>query len=307
MALSCLATDQGPSFIELDDMPHTGSTTVMMPNGNPDRVQWDDRAALEELERVHVAIDEWRTRRKQAQAAFEEFVQGFRKPPREREIGAASFGTAGPPAPEAARRFAPVLESSDDASLDSQIAAPLAHTNAASSAQPFLTSGDPAPVHADSLVSSNVDIPAPWRMRPDQRRKPPAYLAVIAGGVAAIITAALLIQSWRAAPTESSGTRTDAAVVPATVSSQPIAPEGPRTEIIALQRVWVRLTVDGTREVERELNANERIPLRAGRTIVIRTGNAGAIRLTINGEDRGTLGPEGEVITRTVKTPPTSR
>ena len=70
-------------------MPHTGSTTTVMPDGNPERVQWDDRAALEELERVHVAIDEWRTRRKQAQAAFEEFVQGFRKPPREREIGSA--------------------------------------------------------------------------------------------------------------------------------------------------------------------------------------------------------------------------
>ena len=67
------------------------------------------------------------------------------------------------------------------------------------------------------------------------------------------------------------------------------------------------MTVDGTREVERELNANERIPLRAGRTFVIRAGNAGAIRLTINGEDRGTLGREGEVITRTVKTPPSNR
>ena len=279
-----------------------------MPDSNPERVQWDDRAALEELERVHGAIDEWRTRRKQAQAAFEEFVQGFRKPPGEREIGSASFNTTGPPVPGAAARLAPVPDTSDAASPDSVIAAPLANTNAASAAQPLLASGVPPPVHAESLVSSNVDVPAPWRVRPDQRRTPPAYLAAIAGGVAVIITAALLVQSWRAAPTESPATRTDAAVAPpATVSSQPVAPEGPRTEIIALRRVWVRVTVDGTREVERELNANERIPLGAGRTIVIRAGNAGAIRLTINGEDRGTLGPEGEVMTRTVKTPPSDR
>lgn len=279
-----------------------------MPDGNPERVQWDDRAALEELERVHGAIDEWRTRRKQAQAAFEEFVQGFRKPAREREIGSASFNTTGPPVPDAAAGLAPAFDTSDAASPDSVIAAPLANTNAASAAQPPLASGEPAPVHAESLPSSNVDVPAPWRMRPDQRRTPPAYLAAIAGGVAAIITAAVLVQSWRAAPTESSATRTDAAVAPpAAVSSQPVAPEGPRTEIMALRRVWVRVTVDGTREVERELNANERIPLGAGRTIVIRAGNAGAIRLTINGEDRGTLGPEGEVMTRTVKTPPSNR
>jgi uncharacterized protein DUF4115 len=296
------------SVIALDEMPHTGSTTTVMPDGNPERVQWDDRAALEELERVHGAIDEWRTRRKQAQAAFEEFVQGFRKSPREPQVGAASLTTTRPPAPEAAAGFAPALDTSDAASPHSVMAAPLANPNAASAAQPLLTSGVQAPVQAESLVSSNVDVPAPWRMRPDQRQRPPAYLAAIAGGVAAIITAALLVQSWRAAPTESSATRTDAAVgPPATVISQPVAPELPRTEIIALRRVWVRVTVDGTREVERELDANERIPLRAGSTFVIRAGNAGAIRLTINGEDRGTLGPEGEVMTRTVKTPPSNR
>jgi hypothetical protein len=62
--------------------------------------------------------------------------------------------------------------------------------------------------------------------------------------------------------------------------------------------VWVRVVVDGKREVERELEANARIPL-AGRTIVIRTGDAGAVRVEINGQDRGLLGRDGEVVTRT--------
>jgi hypothetical protein len=257
-------------------MKHTGSTTGME-DGNPERVPWDDRAALEELERLHGAIDEWRARRKQAQAAFEEFVRGFRTPPREREIGAASFHTAGQRA----------------------------------SSQPLLTSDLTAPVHAESLISSNVDVPPQWSVPPDQRRKRPAHLVAIAGGVAAMITAgALLIQSWRATRAESSATRTDAAVqiprsaVPtAPPNSRPAEPAGPGTEIIALRRVWVRVIVDGTREVEGELHANERVPLRAGRTIVIRTGDAGAIRLTMNGQDRGTLGRDGEVVTRTLKTP----
>jgi hypothetical protein len=75
------------------------------------------------------------------------------------------------------------------------------------------------------------------------------------------------------------------------------------TEIHALRRVWVRVIVDGTRAVERELRADERVALPSGRTIVIRTGDAGAIRLTMNGQDRGTLGPEGEVVTRTFTAP----
>ena len=84
------------------------------------------------------------------------------------------------------------------------------------------------------------------------------------------------------------------------------APGG--SEIHALRHVWVRVTVDGTRAVERELRADERVALPSGRTIVIRTGDAGAIRLTMNGQDRGTLGPEGEVVTRTFTAPaPTNR
>jgi hypothetical protein len=64
------------------------------------------------------------------------------------------------------------------------------------------------------------------------------------------------------------------------------------------------VVVDGVKAVERELRAGEHVPLAAGRTAVIRAGDAGSLRLTIDGQDRGTLGPEGEVITRTIRTPP---
>jgi hypothetical protein len=66
----------------------------------------------------------------------------------------------------------------------------------------------------------------------------------------------------------------------------------------------VRVVVDGVKEVERELRAGEHIPLPVGRTSVIRAGNAGSVRLTLDGQDRGALGPEGEVITRTIRTAP---
>jgi hypothetical protein len=41
------------------------------------------------------------------------------------------------------------------------------------------------------------------------------------------------------------------------------------------------------------------VPLKAAKTIVIRTGDAGAVRLSIAGQDQGILGRDGEVVTRT--------
>ena len=63
--------------------------------------------------------------------------------------------------------------------------------------------------------------------------------------------------------------------------------------------MWVRVIVDGERVLEREVPAGSRIPLEPKETIVIRTGDAGAVQLTIAGQDQGTLGREGQVVTRT--------
>jgi hypothetical protein len=76
-----------------------------------------------------------------------------------------------------------------------------------------------------------------------------------------------------------------------------------RSEILAERRVWVRVVVDGVKTVERELGAGEHVGLPAGANALIRAGNAGAVRVTVNGEDRGLLGAEGQVVTRTVRIP----
>jgi hypothetical protein len=70
--------------------------------------------------------------------------------------------------------------------------------------------------------------------------------------------------------------------------------------------VWVRVTVDGERVLERELEAGVRIPLEAKETIVVRAGDAGAIRLTIAGKDQGVFGPDGIAVTRTFPVPSAS-
>jgi hypothetical protein len=69
----------------------------------------------------------------------------------------------------------------------------------------------------------------------------------------------------------------------------------------------MRVLVDGERVLEREVAAGTRVPLKAEKTIVIRTGDAGAVRLAIRGEDRGFVGAEGEVVTRSFAVPPGTR
>jgi hypothetical protein len=65
-----------------------------------------------------------------------------------------------------------------------------------------------------------------------------------------------------------------------------------------MRPVWLRVIVDDRKTLERELPANQRLDFTAEKAIVIRAGDAGAIRLRLSGEDRGTLGEDGQVVTR---------
>jgi hypothetical protein len=156
-------------------------------------------------------------------------------------------------------------------------------------------------------LSRRFDDPVFPAAPPTARRRPMPRIVLIAGGVLAVATGAILTRAWRGSPEQLSA--------PAAVETPAAEPaNSPRgadvpsdsasaapAELIAVRDVWVRATVDGQRVVERELEAGARVPLR-GRTIVIRAGNAGAVRMVIDGQDRGTVGAEGVVLTRTYTT-----
>ena len=55
--------------------------------------------------------------------------------------------------------------------------------------------------------------------------------------------------------------------------------------------------------MEREFPADQRIPLGADRAIVIRAGDAGAIRLVVDGKDLGPLGRDGQIFSRAFTVP----
>lgn len=123
------------------------------------------------------------------------------------------------------------------------------------------------------------------------------------GLAAVILGATVVLIPWG----RGAGSRNAAGTDPGPVDvREPVAapaaaaqPPPPAAELVALRRVWVRVTIDGERVLERELPADTRVPLEAGEIIVVRAGDGGAVRLSIRGEDQGVLGVDGQVITRT--------
>lgn len=217
-------------------------------------VPFNEQAALEELERLQEALEESRQKRKDASAAFDQFVNSFRKEP-----------TRGPRPPQTTWPMSDVGPST--IARESRIAPPATQT----------------------------------------KRNPVPTTALLAGAIVAVVAVVALVALWRDAPAASPPQTDVSSAVPAAApaastqappASDPSLPIGAQSELRALKRVWVRVTIDGQRVVERELDAGARVPLN-GRSIVIRAGDAGAVRVFVDGQDRGLMGETGIPVTRT--------
>jgi len=273
------------------------------------RVPWDEAAALEELERLRRGIEEWRRRRNDVQAEFDRFVRGFRTSALEAAIAES---TAVVP-----RSDTPTVQSSTADPVDAPtiVAAPAGPLT--SDTAPDRDLNEPVTPPGTSVLepADSPSQPLPATIKPHFRIKwnsLPRRLVLVPVLVVLAVTGTLLSRGWRRAPTGSReaipAARTtqqtpQPAPSPATQPAAPVNAGPPRSEIMAVRRVWVRVVVGGVKMTERELQAGERVPLPAGSTAAVRAGNAGAVQVTINGEDRGLLGAEGEVVTRTLQIP----
>ena len=130
---------------------------------------------------------------------------------------------------------------------------------------------------------------------------------LVGGALALLAGSALVTWTLRPRAPESSSTGTATPIAPQARPAPerpPVTPPAvPDTALTTSRAVWVRVIADGERVLERELPGNARVPLKAEKSIVIRTGDAGAISLTIRGRDQGVLGRAGEVATRTFTVP----
>ena len=90
-----------------------------------------------------------------------------------------------------------------------------------------------------------------------------------------------------------------AAAAPAPPPANAPATSALSLEVTTLRGVWLRVVVDGERMIERELPAGETRRFEGTTTIAVRTGDAGALRIRLNGRDLEPLGKDGEVVSRT--------
>ena len=306
-----------------------------------------EQAALRELDNLQRAIEESRRRRLRANDAFDSFLKSFNENPASRETakamswqGEAPAHVPSPPRPpdRPAPQFlgakplnVPAAEIADPKPLpvsvppaelvdpkpqpvsappgevvdqtDHGMAAPLPGNLDAGLAKPLVAGVpkvEPWPVPAALTVAG-----APRRPRPQ----------VVALAAVAVL-ALLAFLAWRgqdsdpqpAAPVEA------AAKVPAPAPSADAASAattGSQAPAVALlsttRRVWVRVTVDGVKMMEQELPADSRVPLEPRSQVVIRAGDAGAVRLAIRGADQGPIGVAGQPATKAFKIEPSDR
>jgi hypothetical protein len=249
---------------------------------------FNEEAALEELERLQRAIAESRRQRGESVAEFDAFVRSFRDP-------------------------------ALDARKQTSIPAPVNRTPSPTNPSALPPVGPPvAPAEqsgkADATPTSAVATPAGVRVR--GRRLSVGTLIAGLAGIAAVIVAVVIMIN-RGSGSGSTASPATTAAPPVTTSPSPSIVQSssanaapatsqgppPQAEIVTLRPVWLRVLVDGERTIEREVKGNERIPLRARRTIAIRAGDAGAVRMMLNGQDQGLLGRTGEVISRTFTVP----
>ena len=101
---------------------------------------------------------------------------------------------------------------------------------------------------------------------------------------------------------------TEPSIEPTTEPTQP--PSDEPTEVLAARGVrlkldldngpsWMRVVVDGETELEGEQPEGESLRFRGDQSITVRIGDAAAVRVTVNGQDRGVLGESGEVVEKT--------
>lgn len=102
-------------------------------------------------------------------------------------------------------------------------------------------------------------------------------------------------------PEPPSGTTQDAAVDGAVDGpvDTPLAAPARRlvVRVITSRPVWMRAMVDGRPSWNRLVPAGETLTLEADASVTLRVGDAGAVRVMVNGRDRGPAGRDGQVVT----------
>jgi hypothetical protein len=274
---------------------------------------FDERTALAQLEQLADKIQSTRRQRERAVDEFNAFVKTFKDEdqaarwsalqavprPEPRPAASTPSAPAPPPPPPVAAPVPPAVERRTAepaaAPIDVPVPAPPALAPVA-----MARASEPEPSSWSAPRDRSLDIAAVLR-------SPYGRLGLAAAGVVVLV----LIVSWLlrgsdeggAADTPVSPTATAVPSAPKPAEPTPVASTGaPRAVNVVLitsRPVWTRVTVDDRKVIEREIPGGQTIPLGADRAISIRAGDAGAVKVIVDGKDLGALGRDGQIASRT--------
>ena len=71
--------------------------------------------------------------------------------------------------------------------------------------------------------------------------------------------------------------------------------EGLQVRLEVIEKVWIRATADGKRVWEKTFRSGERKSIEADQSILLLVGNAGGLKLELNGRPMPDIGPRGQV------------
>jgi len=276
---------------------------------------FDEHAVLQELEELHHAILASRKEREHAVAKFDTFVRGFRPPaPLPASDAPVTFDTPlirGPwvtdvPPASAVKEVLPEVQPSVVRTVET-VTSTWTPVPDVEQIEPS-TLGPPPPA-VDPIASlrrrlQEQDYSAPEEPVRTWRSK--SRIAILGAAAAVAIVGLLMFvfsgpgPAQQASPSPAASQATPPPA-PAASSAAP-AVQGPvralRVELTTLRPVWMRVTVDDGRPIERQVPAGQHLPYEADRRIAVRAGDAGAVRVTVDGRDIGVLGADGQVVSR---------
>ncbi|HSC25798.1 MAG TPA: RodZ domain-containing protein [Vicinamibacterales bacterium] len=270
-----------------------------------DRPPFDEAAAEEELARIRDAIEATQRKRQQAVLDFEAFLRGVRASARAQPAGGSDSGEAAQPDSALRQR---VIPSGPAAAPDAN---PAALTGPAAEQQPAFRTTPGIPAKGASLFG---DEPPRAVVSPPQRSKRVGRSAAVVAGAVLLVSAVALVQ-LRVDP---ESTQADVPPAPPREAIKPVAttsaqgdpdrdgvavppPAGAlQVEFVTIRAVWMRISVDGERVVERQVPAGQRLRFEAARQVVVRAGDAGGVRLSVGGGPERPLGRDGQVVNRTI-------
>jgi hypothetical protein len=245
---------------------------------------FDEKAALAELERLRDSIQAARQARQRASDEFDAFVKSFRTP--------ASTRTSEHPA--STSRASPAAQQAASESIGHPVQSP----------DPFLSTVTvPSNTNEfdDRTAAPSSQLPRRYHLN-IRTLGIVAIIAVIALGLLSTRRSRQMLPPTHVSAVTDNAASTRNAAPPTAAASQSAASaaaaRGVVLELRIVRPVWMRVVIDGRKDVEGMVQGGQPLRFTGDHSIIVRVGNGGDVLVTTgNGEE--SFGDAGQPLTRT--------